>query len=111
MTGRLDGLVQGDFLGTASGPGSDPADAREYHPGDDARRIDWSLTARTAALQVRRTVADRELETWLVADRSASLDFGTTHQEKRDVAMAALAAFGLRGVGNGNRVGLIIAGG
>ena len=39
-------------------------------------------------------MADRELETWLVADLSASLDFGTTGCEKRDLVVAAAAAVG-----------------
>jgi len=111
VTRQLDGLIQGDFLGWNAGPGSEPADARAYQAGDDARRIDWNLTARSMELQVRRTQADRELETWLVADRSASLDFGTARCEKRELVLAALAAFGLRTVRNGNRVGVVVAGG
>ena len=45
--------------------------------GDDVRRMDWPVTARTTVPHVRDTIADRELETWVVVDRSASLDFGT----------------------------------
>ena len=75
---RLDGLLQGNHLGLVPGPGTEPGDARPYHPGDDVRRMDWSVTARTTEPHIRQTVADRELETWLVADLSASLDFGTT---------------------------------
>ena len=59
-----------------------------------SRRIDWNLTARTNATHVRDTIADRELETWLVVDGTASLDFGTASCEKRDLALAAAAAFG-----------------
>ena len=110
-TRRLDGLLQGEFLGLLSGPGSEPAGARVYEPGDDARRIDWNLSARANRLHVRVTEPDRELETWLVADRSASMDFGTAVMEKRELVVAALAAFGLRSAGSGNRVGLVVAGG
>jgi uncharacterized protein (DUF58 family) len=110
ITHRLDGLIHGDFLGLAAGPGSEPADPRRYAPGDDARRIDWNLTARSAEIQTRLTEPDRELELWIVADRSASLDFGTARCEKRDLVLAAAATFGLRTVGHGNRVGLLIAG-
>lgn len=108
---RLEGLVHGDFLGLASGPGSEPADARRYAPGDDARRIDWNLTARSAEIQTRTTEPDRELELWILADRSASVDFGTAQCEKRDLVLAAAAAFGLRTLGHGNRVGMVVAGG
>ena len=67
---RLDGLLQGNHLGLVPGPGTEPGDARPYHPGDDVRRMDWSVTARTTEPHIRQTVADRELETWLVADLS-----------------------------------------
>ena len=68
---RLDGLLQGNHLGLVPGPGTEPGDARPYNPGDDVRRMDWSVTARTTEPHIRQTVADRELETWLVADLSA----------------------------------------
>src|SRR3954454_2698434 len=110
VTRRLDGLLQGDFLGRVPGPGSEAGDARTYQPGDDARRIDWNLTARANELHVRSTVADRELETWIVADRSASMDFGTAFLEKRDLVTAAVAAFALRTARNGNRVGVVASG-
>ncbi len=106
VTRRLDGLLSGDYLAFASGPGTEPAGARPYGPGDDARRIDWSLTARALTPHVRTTEADRELETWVVADRSASLDFGTAEREKREVALAAVAAFGFLTVRAGNRLGV-----
>ncbi len=111
VTRRLDGMVSGDYLTLATGPGSEPAGARLYSPGDDARRIDWSLTARTLAPHVRTTDADRELETWIVVDRSASLDFGTALREKREVALAAVAAFGFLNVRAGNRLGILVSGG
>jgi uncharacterized protein (DUF58 family) len=111
VTRRLDGVLSGDYLAFAHGAGSEPAGARPYDVGDDARRIDWSLTARVAAAHVRTTEADRELETWVVVDRSPSLDFGTALREKREVALAAVAAFGFLSVKSGNRLGVIIAGG
>jgi len=103
-------MVSGDYLALATGPGSEPAGARPYGPGDDARRIDWSLTARVLTPHIRTTEADRELETWVVVDRSASLDFGTAVQEKREVALAAVAAFGFLNIRAGNRLGVLIAG-
>ncbi len=110
VTRRLDGLLSGDHLAASSGPGTEPAGAREYGPGDDARRIDWSLTARSLGPHVRTTEADRELETWLVIDRSPSLDFGTARWEKREVALAAMAAFGFLALRSGNRLGVVVAG-
>ncbi|GAB4079678.1 DUF58 domain-containing protein [Modestobacter muralis] len=105
---RLDGLLQGDHLGLVPGSGSEAGDARTYHPGDDVRRMDWAVTARTQSPHVRETVADRELETWVVLDLSASLDFGTADSEKRDLAIAGLAAVGHLTVRGGNRLGAVV---
>ena len=44
---RLDGLLQGDHVGLLPGPGTEPAEARRYLPGDDVRRIDCAVPART----------------------------------------------------------------
>ncbi|MEN3356163.1 MAG: hypothetical protein V7637_145 [Mycobacteriales bacterium] len=105
---RLDGLLQGNHLGLVPGPGSEAGESRLYHPGDDVRRMDWPVTARTQTPHVRQTIADRELETWVVVDLSPSLDFGTARCEKRDMAVAALAAVAhLTGRG-GNRIGALV---
>src|SRR5581483_7253098 len=106
---RLDGLLQGNHLGLVPGPGSEPGEARPYQPGDDVRRMDWAVTARTTEPHIRQTVADRELETWMVVDLSASLDFGTASCEKRDLAVAAVAAVVHLTQGGGNRVGALVA--
>jgi uncharacterized protein (DUF58 family) len=58
---------------------------------------------------VRQTVADRELETWLAVDLSASLDFGTARCLKRDLAIAAAAAVAHLTVRGGNRIGAVVA--
>jgi uncharacterized protein (DUF58 family) len=105
---RLDGLLQGNHLGLVPGPGTEPGESRNYHPGDDVRRMDWAVTARTTVPHVRQTVADRELETWAVVDLSPSLDFGTARCEKRDLAIVAVAAVAhLTGKG-GNRFGAVV---
>lgn len=108
---KLDGVLHGDHLGLIPGPGSEPGDSRMYQPGDDVRRMDWSVTARTQVPHVRQMIADRELETWLVIDMSASLDFGTAGCEKRDLAVAAAAAIAFLNSGGGNRLGAIISNG
>ncbi|MCW2562671.1 MAG: hypothetical protein JWQ31_1231, partial [Mycobacterium sp.] len=63
---KLDGVLHGDHLGLLPGPGSEPGESRIYQPGDDVRRMDWAVTARTNHPHVRQMIADRELETWLV---------------------------------------------
>src|SRR2546429_2357482 len=108
VTRKLDGLLQGDYLGLLPGPGTEPGESREYRAGDDVRRMDWPVTARTTVAHVRQTVADRELETWLAVDLSASLDFGTATCLKRDLAVAAAAAISYLTVRGGNRIGAVV---
>jgi uncharacterized protein (DUF58 family) len=105
---KLDGLLQGNYLGLVPGPGSESGESRPYVPGDDVRRMDWPVTARTTQAYVRQTVADRELETWIVADLSPSLDFGTANSEKRQLVLAAITAVAHLTVRSGNRIGAIV---
>jgi uncharacterized protein (DUF58 family) len=108
VTRKLDGLLQGDYVGLLPGPGSEAGESREYRPGDDVRRMDWPVTARTTTPHVRRTVADRELETWMAIDLSASLDFGTARWLKRDLVIAAATAMAHLTVRGGNRIGAVV---
>jgi uncharacterized protein (DUF58 family) len=108
---RLDGLLQGNYLGLVPGPGTEAGEARQYVPGDDVRRMDWAVTARTTIPHVRQTIADRELETWLVVDLSPSMDFGTARTEKRELVLAAITALVHLTVRGGNRVGAIVSNG
>jgi uncharacterized protein (DUF58 family) len=111
VTRRLDGLLQGDHLGLLPGTGSELAEAREYRPAeDDVRRMDWNVTARTTLPHVRDLVADHELETMVLVDATASMDFGTADMEKRDLALAAVAAVGFLTARAGNRVGALVIG-
>lgn len=108
---KLDGLLQGNYVGLVPGPGSEAGESRQYVPGDDVRRMDWPVTARTTVPHIRQTVADRELETWLVVDLSPSMDFGTVTTEKRELVLAALTAVVHLTVRGGNRVGAVVGNG
>ena len=70
--------------GACSGaPGIDLASLREYEPGDDVRRIDWNVTARTTIPHVREYHEDREITAWFLLDLSPSVDFGTVDGRAR----------------------------
>ncbi|MGY2074485.1 DUF58 domain-containing protein [Blastococcus sp. SYSU DS0828] len=105
---RLDGLLQGGHVRLTPGPGSEPADPRLHAPGDDARRIDWAVTARTGETHVRTTTADRELETTLVVDLTPSMALGTRRTEKRALALAVAGALAQLTSAHGDRVGAVL---
>ena len=105
---RLDGRIQGGYRTPRRGSGLDFAGLRPYVEGDDARHIDWNVTARLDEPQVREFNEDRELTSWLVLDRSASMVVGGPGRGKQDVS-AELALVLARLLGrNGNRVGAVL---
>ena len=105
---RLDGRLVGAYRTPRRGSGLDFAGVRDYVDGDDARFIDWNVTARTDQLVVREFNEDRELTVWLVLDRSGSMAMGRPGRGKDDVlAELALALARLFGRG-GNRVGAVL---
>jgi uncharacterized protein (DUF58 family) len=108
---RIDGLLAGEHRSTLSGEGSELAQVRPYEPGDDVRRIDWNVTARTAEPHVRVDVADRVLTTWLLLDTSPSMTFGTADRRKADVAEGVALAVGHLASRRGNRLGVVTFGG
>jgi uncharacterized protein (DUF58 family) len=108
VTGRLAGLMQGDYLGLFPGPGSEAGECRLYVPGDDVRLMDWNVSARTTVPHVRDPIFDHELDVWLVADLSPSQSFGTAARPKRDVVVSVAAGFGVPASRLANRVGAVV---
>jgi uncharacterized protein (DUF58 family) len=105
---RLDGRVAGGYRTAHRGAGTDLVGLREYTEGDDARHIDWNVTARLNEPQLRVFTEDRELTVWLVLDRSASMTVGAPGRGKDDVlGELALVLARLFGRG-GNRVGALL---
>ena len=105
---RLDGRLAGGYRTAHRGTGTDLVGLREYTEGDDARHIDWNVTARLNEPQLRVFTEDRELTVWLVLDRSASMTVGAPGRGKDDVlGELALVLARLFGRG-GNRVGALL---
>jgi uncharacterized protein (DUF58 family) len=108
---RVEGLLAGDFRSNLLGTGTELAMVRPYVPGDDVRRIDWNVTARTGEPHVRVDLAERVLVTWLVLDASVSMQFGTADRRKADVAEGVAVAIGHLATRRGNRLGVVTFGG
>jgi uncharacterized protein (DUF58 family) len=105
---HLTGVLNGGHAGLGLGPGTDPEEVVPYRPGeDDVRRMDWNVTARSAEPHVWRTRAEHELETWVLVDETASMDFGTVEVEKSEIAAWVTGAVGLLSDGPGNRMGVL----
>jgi uncharacterized protein (DUF58 family) len=111
INGRLDGVLHGNHQGLTPGHGSEQGESRQYQPGDDVRRIDWNITARTSETYVREQIADRDLTAWLVVDVSAAMQFGTVPNDKANTAIAASACVGFLTARNRNRLGAVLVAG
>jgi uncharacterized protein (DUF58 family) len=107
---RTGGLLPGEHRTAGAGEGTELAQLRPYEPGDDARRIDPAASARTGVLHIRQQVPERSLTTWLVADVSASMAFGTATRLKSDVAEGVAEVVGRLAVRRGGRIGLVRCG-
>lgn len=95
---------QGHALSNLRGRGMEYAESREYAPGDDARHIDWRLTARSGKAHTKLFQAERERLTLLVADTSPALYFGTRVRFKSVQAARAGALAAWLAVRDGDRI-------
>ncbi len=111
ITRRLDGLLRGSFASFATGPGSDPDAAREYQFGDDVRRMDWAVTARTGVPHVREPEAERELQVWVVADAQSRLLSGSGTTTKHHLLLNSALAIALLNNSPGSSTGLFYGSG
>jgi uncharacterized protein (DUF58 family) len=106
VRGRIEGLIPGDHEGSQLGLGTEREEVVRYQPGDDVRRIDWNISARSTDLHVWRPRADTQLDTWVLLDTTPSMAFGTVADEKRELAAKIVAAVGLLTDAPGNRLGI-----
>ena len=105
---RLDGRIAGGYRTAHRGGGTDLAGLRDYAEGDDARHIDWNVTARLNEPQLRVFNEDRELTVWLVLDRSASMRVGAPGRGKHEVLSELALVVARLFTRGGNRVGALL---
>ncbi len=100
--------LAGQYHAVFKGRGMSFDSVREYQAGDDVRLIDWNVTARTGAPFIKTFVEERELTVLLAVDLSASGDFGTQNQSKRELAAEIAAVLAFSAIKNNDRVGLVL---
>jgi uncharacterized protein (DUF58 family) len=105
---RLEGRMAGGYRTVHRGTGTDLAGLRDYVEGDDARHIDWNVTARLNEPQLRVFTEDRELTVWLVLDRSASMTAGVPGRGKEEVAAELAVALARLFTRSGSQVGAVL---
>src|SRR4051812_42820021 len=84
----LAGRFSGEHRSRRHGTSLDFADYREYHPGDDFRRIDYHLYARLDVLLLKLFEAEDDITVRLLVDTSASMASGGKLEQACRVAAA-----------------------
>ncbi len=104
--GTVDGFVSGLHRALYLGVSTDFAEHRAYTPGDDVRRIDWRLFARTDRIHVKTFEAETNADLVLALDVSRSMEFGHAGVPKLDYARMLVASLAHLGTRQRDRVGL-----
>jgi len=100
--------MAGQYHSVFKGSGIAFSEVRQYMPGDDVRLIDWNVSARMNEPYIKLFTEEREMTVLLLVDMSASGNFGSQLQDKREIAAEIAAILAFSAIGNGDRVGLVI---
>jgi uncharacterized protein (DUF58 family) len=100
--------LAGEYHSVFKGRGMNFDEVREYVPGDEVRTIDWNVTARAGRPFIKKFVEERELTLMLLVDVSASGDFGSGAQSKREMAAELASVLAFSAVRNSDKVGLVL---
>lgn len=106
----VDGFMHGIHRSIRKGSSLDFAEHRAYQPGDDLRRVDWRLFARTDRYYIKQYEADTNVSVWFALDTSASMDFGTGALTKFEYARFLVSCLAWLSKKQGDRVGLVTMG-
>jgi len=100
--------LAGQYHSVFKGRGMNFDSVREYSPGDEVRTIDWHVTARAGRPFVKKFVEERERTLVLMVDVSASEDFGSGAQSKRELAAELASVLAFSAIRNTDKVGLVL---
>ena len=101
----VEGMESGAYRSRFRGGGIEFSEVREYSAGDDARRIDWNVSARYNDLFVKEFVEEKELNVYVIIDMSASNDFGFI-KSKKELGFEVAASLMFSALKNNDKVGM-----
>jgi uncharacterized protein (DUF58 family) len=105
-------LVETSFAGAYQsvfkGRGMNFEEVREYTPGDEIRTIDWNVTARMNAPYVKKFTEEREMTVMILVDVSASGNYGSVENSKRELAAEVASILAFSAIQNNDKVGLLL---
>ena len=98
----------GQYQSVFKGRGMNFEEVRPYSPGDEIRAIDWNVTARTGEPYIKKFTEEREMTVMIVLDVSASGNFGSVEESKRELAAEVAAILAFSAITNNDKVGLLL---
>lgn len=101
-------LFMGEYHSSFKGRGMIFSEVRPYQYGDDVRNIDWNKTAHFSEPYVKVFEEERELTLMLLVDISASQNFGTRKQLKKQTVAEICATLSFSAMANNDKVGLLL---
>ncbi|MEK7684448.1 MAG: DUF58 domain-containing protein [Verrucomicrobiota bacterium] len=106
----MEGTVSGHHKSPHRGSSVEFAEYRNYVPGDDIRRLDWRVLARTDRFYLKEFEAETNLRCYFVLDCSASMGFAGKSGTKLDLARRLIATLAYLIVHQGDAAGLLCVG-
>jgi uncharacterized protein (DUF58 family) len=103
MIGTVAGLHKSPHRGSSV----EFAEYRKYAPGDDVRRVDWRVYARTDRFYVKEFEADTNLRCYFILDCSGSMGFKGQGERKLDYAKRLIATLAYMLIQQGDAAGLV----
>ena len=101
-------VFSGEYHSAFKGKGMAFSEVREYMPGDEIRTIDWNVTARYNHPYVKVFEEERELTVMLLVDISASENFGSEKQLKKEIIAEVSAVLAFSAIQNNDKIGAIL---
>lgn len=105
---RSEATLMGQYQSAFKGQGMTFSEVRPYQNGDEIRLMDWNKTARFREPFVKVMEEERELTMMLLIDISASMNYGTRNQLKKEYVAEIAASLGFSAAGNNDKVGCIL---
>ncbi len=103
----MDSVMSGGYKSHFKGQGVQFSEHRQYTPGDDIRHIDWKVSARSRDPLIKQYEEERELNVFIIADLSASSDFGSKTNTKKELVAELGAMIAYAASNSGDKVGVL----
>ncbi len=101
-------ILSGEYKSAFKGKGLNFEAIRQYQVGDDIRNIDWKVTARMREPFIRQYKEERQLSIVIIVDLSASNNFGTQEQTKRELSVELASVLASLAIKSNDKVGMML---